>query len=282
MFVRNCTICQTLDKTVVQYRTPLTPVPLQNAASEKVAIDIVGPLHNSRYGERFAITLIDYYSKWPEVKFCQKVTTGEVIRFLKEVFSREGQPKEILSDNGVQFTSHKFQEFLQGHAIRHYRSSLYYPQANGEIERFNRTLKDCLQAAARTGCSRSEVVLDFMMHYRATPHAVTGETPSALLHGRKLKTKLDMTLDHLSLPKSDDLVRRKVERKRQYMAKYFERKKAIRDPNFKVGEMVRVRLPRKFGEEFAFSKPAPIACRVNRGTYRLKDGRVYNASNLTR
>uniref|UniRef100_A0A5S6QCG5 RNA-directed DNA polymerase n=1 Tax=Trichuris muris TaxID=70415 RepID=A0A5S6QCG5_TRIMR len=282
MFVRNCTICQTLDKTAVQYRTPLTPVPLQNAAWEKVAIDIVGPLHNSRYGERFAITLIDYYGKWPEVKFCQKVTTGEVIRFLKEVFSREGQPKEIVSDNGVQFTSHEFQEFLQGHAIRHYRSSLYYPQANGEIERFNRTLKDSLQAAARTGCSRSEVVLDFLMHYRATPHAVTGETPSTLLHGRKLKTKLDMTLDDLSLPKSDDLVRRKVERKQQYMAKYFERKKAIRDPNFKDGEMVRVRLPRKFGKQFAFSKPVPIVCRVKRGTYRLKDGRVYNASNLTR
>uniref|UniRef100_A0A5S6QLM8 RNA-directed DNA polymerase n=1 Tax=Trichuris muris TaxID=70415 RepID=A0A5S6QLM8_TRIMR len=62
-YVRNCYVCRTLDKTAVQYRAPLNPVPLQNAAWEKLAIDIVGPLQNSRYGERFAITLVDYYSR---------------------------------------------------------------------------------------------------------------------------------------------------------------------------------------------------------------------------
>ncbi|KFD46101.1 hypothetical protein M513_13035 [Trichuris suis] len=111
---------------------PLNPVPLQSAAREKLAIDIVGPMPNSRYVEKFAITLIGYYSKWPGVNS-------------STVFSREGQPREIVSDNRVQFTWNEFKHFLRGRALRHCRTSLYYPQANVEIERFNCVLKDYLQ-----------------------------------------------------------------------------------------------------------------------------------------
>ncbi|KFD66419.1 hypothetical protein M514_21449, partial [Trichuris suis] len=172
-YVRNCTVRRTLDKTAVQYRAPLNPVPLQNPAWEKLAIDIVGPLQNSRYGERLAITLVDYYKL--RVKFSQNVTTKDAIQFLKEIFSHEGLPSEIFSDNGAQFVSNEFKQFLNDHAIRHCRTSLYYPQANGEVERLNRVLKHCLQLASRTGRPRAEVVTEFLMHYRATPHAVTGE-----------------------------------------------------------------------------------------------------------
>ncbi|KFD54723.1 hypothetical protein M513_04423, partial [Trichuris suis] len=68
-------------------------------------------------------------------------TTKDVIQFLKEIFNREGLPREIVSENGVQFISNEFKQFLNDHAIRHCRTSLYYPQANGEVERFNRVLK---------------------------------------------------------------------------------------------------------------------------------------------
>ncbi|KFD45720.1 hypothetical protein M513_13398, partial [Trichuris suis] len=267
--------------TAVQYRAPLNPVPLQHAAWEKLAIDIVGPLQNSRYGERFAITLVDYYSKWPEVKFSQNATTKDVIQFLKEIFSHEGLP-EVVSDNGVQFTSNEFKQFLNDHAIRHCRTYLYYPQANGEVERFNRVLKACLQLASRTGRPRSEVVTEFVMHYRATPHAVTGETPSRLLHGQTLKTKLDSPFSCFSSPKPDEAVCQKVVKKQQYMRDYYGRRRGIRLPHFKPGDMVRVQLQRTSGKGPSFSKLVQIASKVNYATYKLCDGRVFNAANVTR
>uniref|UniRef100_A0A5S6QPR2 Integrase catalytic domain-containing protein n=1 Tax=Trichuris muris TaxID=70415 RepID=A0A5S6QPR2_TRIMR len=244
---------------------PLNPVPLQKAAWEKLAIDIVGPLQNARY-----------------VKFSQNATTKDVIQFLKEIFSREGLPSEIVSDNGVQFISNEFKQFLNNHAIRHCRTSLYYPQANGEVERFNRVLKDCLQLATRTGRSRPEVVSEFLMHYRATPHAVTGETPSLLLHGQTLKTKLDSPFSCFPCSKPDEALRQKVVKKQQHMRSYCDRRRGVRLPNFKPGDMVRIRLQRTHGKGPAFSKPVQISSKVNYATYKLCDGRVFNAANLSR
>ena len=129
----------------------LHPVPLPNAAWENFAIDTVGPLDNGQMDCRYTMTLIDYFSKWPEVSFTSQVTSATVIKFLTAVFSREGNPWELISDNGSQFVSTEFETFLQERHIKHCRSSIYYPQANGEIERFNRVFKDCLHTANLEG-----------------------------------------------------------------------------------------------------------------------------------
>jgi len=100
---------------------------------EKLAIDIVGPLDNGQMDCRYAITLIDYFSKWPEVAFTSQVTSATVIKFLTTVFSREGNPRELISDKGCQFVLTEFETFLQERNMKHYRRSTYYPQANGEI-----------------------------------------------------------------------------------------------------------------------------------------------------
>ena len=63
-------------------------------------------------GLLFAITLIDYFSKWPEIAFISQVISTTVIKFLSTVFRREGNPQELISDNGSQFTSQEFETFL--------------------------------------------------------------------------------------------------------------------------------------------------------------------------
>ncbi|KFD47217.1 hypothetical protein M513_11924 [Trichuris suis] len=187
-----------------------------------------------------------------------------------EIFCHEGLPREVVSDNGVQFTSNEFKQFLNDHAIRHCRTSLYYHQANSEVERFNRVLKACLQLASRTGRLRSEVVTEFVMHYHVSPHAVTGETPSRLLHGQTLKTKLDSPFSCFSFPKPDEAVRQKVVKKQQYIRDYCDRRRGIRLPHFKPGDMVRVRLQRTSGKGPSFSKPVQIASKLMGFNYDVK------------
>lgn len=137
-YIKHCSICSQHDKTSVTHTAPLTPVPLPDAAFEKVSVDIVGPFDVAPRDCRYAITLIDYYSKWPEVAFCAKADTNAVITMLTSIFSQEGNPCELVSDNGSQFVSHQFSEFLLKRGIRHIKSSVYYPRSNGEVERFNR------------------------------------------------------------------------------------------------------------------------------------------------
>ena len=124
-FIKACVTCQSHDKSAVTHPTPMQPVPYPTSAWEKLAIDIMGPFDKAPLNSRFVITLIDYFSKWPEVAFVSHATTHAVIQFLSSVFSREGNPKELISDNGPQFTSHEFASFLQGRGIVHRTSSVY-------------------------------------------------------------------------------------------------------------------------------------------------------------
>ena len=190
--IKACLVCQFNDKSVKQTHAPLQPVKFPERPWEKVAIDIVGPFERATNDCRYAITLVDYNSKWPEVGFTSKVTTSNVIDFLKTVFSREGFPWEIVSDNGTQFVSEEFRIFLSERGIKHTLISLYYPESNGAVERFNGVLKNCIQNCIITGKQWKMSVREFLAAYRATPHATTGQSPAAALHGRELRTKLDI------------------------------------------------------------------------------------------
>ncbi|KFD45545.1 hypothetical protein M513_13580 [Trichuris suis] len=280
-FIKHCSACQSMDKTLSFFNPPLQPVPYPSSAWEKLGIDIVGPLPGAPYGQRFAITLIDYYSKWPEVLFCSHVTTKEVTNFLNDVFSRESNPSEIVTDNGKQFTSHEFKCFLEERCIRHCKASLYHPQANGEIERFNKVFKDCLQMAYVTHRRTTDTVRDFLMTYRSTPHCVTGATPSLLLHGRTLRTKLHPLV--ASRPVNDGTIREKVARRQEYLRRYVSDEKNRNLPHLSTGDVVYTRQPSSAkGHSRPSWQPTIIQSQVGEATYRMADGRVWNAANLAR
>ncbi|KAL1256634.1 hypothetical protein QQF64_012179 [Cirrhinus molitorella] len=159
--IKSCITCQSHDKTAVIRTPPLQPVPLPDGAWEKLAIDIVGPFDMAPADCRFAVTLVDYFRKWPEIAFMPQVTSLAVIQFLSTVFSRESDPQELISDHGSQFMSCEFEMFLRKRGIVHQTSSVYYPRANGEIVRFNRTLKDTLLTASLEGKGWKEFTREF-------------------------------------------------------------------------------------------------------------------------
>jgi transposase InsO family protein len=85
---------------------------------------------------------------------------------------------EIVTDNGVQFTSVEFADFLHRHGIRYCRTALYSPQANAEAERLNRVLKEGIRAAMVEGKSFSTGIRQTLAAYRMTAHAMTGVGPA--------------------------------------------------------------------------------------------------------
>ena len=69
--------------------------------------------------------------------------------------------------------------------------SLYNPQSNGGVERFNRTMKERIQASMAEGKSFAEAVQTTLCNYHATQDALTGTSPVELMMGRKLILSLD-------------------------------------------------------------------------------------------
>ncbi|KAL1269112.1 hypothetical protein QQF64_031401 [Cirrhinus molitorella] len=190
--IKSCITCQSHDKTAVVRTLPLQPLQgytLPDGAWEKFAIDIVEPFDMAPADCRFAVTLVDYFSKWPEIAFIPQVTSLAVIQFLSTVFSHEGDPQELISDHDSQFMSCEFEMFLRNRGTVHRTSSVYYPRANGEIERFNRTLKDTLLTASLERKGWKEFTREFLQVYCYTPHSTTQRAPAELLHPRQLRTK---------------------------------------------------------------------------------------------
>ena len=58
---------------------------------------------------------------------------------MREIFSRQGIPRELVSDNGPQFASCEFATFMKSNGIKHTFSDLFHQQSNGEAENFVET-----------------------------------------------------------------------------------------------------------------------------------------------
>lgn len=281
--IASCSACQSCDKTARTCPAPLQPVDLPDGPFQKVAIDIVGPFERATQDCRFAITMVDYYSKWPEVAFTSNVTTNTVTKFLASVFAREGNPLTLVSDNGPQFVSSAFADFLTERGIKHIRSSVYWPQANGAVERWNRVLKNCIQVVEMQQLPWKQAVTDFLLNYRATPHATTGVSPFELLRGRKMRTKLNTLPTTAAQDEKGTMgIRDHVQRVQQKMKLYSDKKRGAKPPPFKCGDRVRVRKPMhvpKAGRKFTV--PMLVNKKLGPSTYVLSDGKKWNAAHLS-
>ena len=121
-------------------------------------------------------------------------TSTATIGVLREVFSRHGLPEVIVSDNGPQFMSSEFRAFCNQNGILHRTSAVHKPSSNGQAERVVQILKSALKQARLTNTNVDTMLARYLMNYRSTPHTTTGEPPSVLLMGRRLRTRLDLIL----------------------------------------------------------------------------------------
>ncbi|GJU90375.1 reverse transcriptase domain-containing protein [Tanacetum coccineum] len=106
-------------------------------------MDILGPLTPARGGAKFVIVAIDYFTKWIEAKPLIKITGKEVIRFVMDnIICRFGLPRIIVTDNGAQLVNEPFKGWCTRFKIQQMNTSVAHPQANGLVERANRSLME--------------------------------------------------------------------------------------------------------------------------------------------
>jgi transposase InsO family protein len=110
----------------------------------------------------------------------------QIIQRAREAFP--GVTPRIISDNGPQFVAKEFKEFIRICGMTHVKTSPYYPQSNGKIERFHKTLKgDCIRTETPLTLEDARrVVARYVGHYNTVRlHSAIGYiTPQAKLQGR--------------------------------------------------------------------------------------------------
>ncbi|CAB4006470.1 uncharacterized protein K02A2.6-like [Paramuricea clavata] len=182
--VRTCNNCQINRKNPPE--APLHPWQWPSRPWERIHIDYDGPF----LGKMFLI-MVDGYSKWLEVHPTNVATSRATIEKLRSIFAIHGLPKTIVSDNGSNFCSEEFEEFLAKNGIHHRRTAPYHPASNGLAERAVQTFKEGMKKMSNKECLETRVSR-FLFKYRIMPHSTTGIAPAEMLMSRTPRSRLDV------------------------------------------------------------------------------------------
>ncbi|CAL0315573.1 unnamed protein product [Lupinus luteus] len=137
-------------------------MPLTNIQEIEVfdcwGIDFMGPFPPS-CSHVYILVAVDYVSKWVEAVATQKDDANTVVKFLKRnIFSRFGTPRVLISDGGSHFCNSQLEKVLQHYGVRHKVASPYHPQTNGQAEAYRTAFK------APTGLSPFQLVYGKACH----------------------------------------------------------------------------------------------------------------------
>lgn len=124
------------------------------APLERIHTDVAGPLPISIGGKRYFMTIIDEFTRHPDIRFLKK--KSEVDQSLRNWIAgaerfHERKVKCVRSDNGGEYISKSLQDFFAASGIRHETTAPDSPEQNGLAERMNRTIMDRVKAMMADG-----------------------------------------------------------------------------------------------------------------------------------
>lgn len=270
-------VCKTCRECLLVGANPSPEPVIRNKIPEgpwrSLAADFLGPLPNGKY----ILVVVDYYSRWFEVAIMSTITSKTLIRALDHMWATHGLPEEIRTDNGPQFASNEFSEYMAHNGMMHIKTTPLWPQANGEVEIQNKTLLKHLKISVLQGQSWAENLDKFLLEYRVTPHTVTGVAPAELLFGRLLKTKLPSLHDRRD-PVMDEGIRDHDSIQKLKGKIYADKARNAKPSEVEIGDTVVIQNEKKGKLDSNFqNKDCVVTAKAgNKLTVETPEGRVYS------
>ena len=130
-WVKYCDICQRMGN-----KNRINEMPLQGILVVQIfdvwGIDFMGPFPPS-CGNLYILLVVDYISKWVEAIAYPKNDANAVVGFIqRNILSRFGAPRTIISDEGSHFANKMFTKLLSIYGVKHVMGLAYHPQSNGQ------------------------------------------------------------------------------------------------------------------------------------------------------
>lgn len=189
-YVRTCDLCQKRAKK--RETAPLGVISRTPAPFHHVGIDVIGPLPRALTGKRYVVVAVDLFTKWVEARALTDADAQSIASFVhEEIICRHGIPRMLTSDQGTEFINELVSLLTRRFGIKHIRTTPYHPQANGQTERTNQTLKNLLAKLSADEIGRWDHYLpNALFVTRTTLQASVKSTPAELLYGRQLRDNL--------------------------------------------------------------------------------------------
>ena len=189
------TLHQDVKKYIIQYdwcqrmgkSTPRDEMPLQPQVTfepfDKWGMDFIGLINPPSKKKQCIIVCTNYLTKCVETKVIKVATKEKLAEFLREnVFYKFGYPRELVTDQGNQFTSKRTAKPSQ---IKHRTSTPYHPQANGQVEVTNKALESILTKVVSSSKKNwAKRLVEATWAYNTTWKTTIRFTPYELVYGK--------------------------------------------------------------------------------------------------
>lgn len=196
-YVKNCLNCLYFKNPQGQLPGYLHPIPKYPVPFHTIHVDHLGPFIKTKSGNTQLLVIVDAFTKFILIYAVKSTKTKFTIRALKDMIKVFGVPRRIISDRGKSFTSTKFQQFCQNIGTKHYLNAVAVPRANGQVERYNRTI---LNSLATMGANYDddcwdENIANIQLGLNGTLNKAIGVSPSEALFGFRVFSQGQLELE---------------------------------------------------------------------------------------
>ena len=190
-FIRNCEICKAIKPSNQIHKAPMGNFREPLRPWHMIYLDFIGPFPRSKTGNSYILTVVDSFSKFVHAHPLRLATSKQLIKFLRNnVFLIFGVPEIVVSDNGSQFVSNDFQNFLKEYSVRFWPVARYHPQANA-AEAANKTLEISVRAYVKDNQDHREwdkYIPEIACAMNSSVHTSTKFTPYYINFGQHMFT----------------------------------------------------------------------------------------------
>ena len=185
-YVDACSFCQFHKRPTGLMEGELCPIEPPRECLRQYGIDHIGPFKKTARGNLYMIIAIDLFSKFVIGTPVSHETSAIAVRFLlRDVIAHHGHPDRILTDPGSCFTSGEWAEAMQRFGIKHHVIPGGYPQANGQVERVNRSVVMAVKAfVSENQRNWDERLPEAVIAINTARQSSTQRSPFEVIYGR--------------------------------------------------------------------------------------------------
>ena len=206
-YTKNCEAYQRNKGSTTRALGGMVPLEIPADRWSSISMDFVTGLPEAE-GHDAILTIVDRLTKRvlliPTTTTATAKDTAELL--ISHLYRTFGLPDSIVSDRDPKFVSKLWEHFMNALGTQLKRSTAYHPQTDGQTERTNRVLEECLRSYVATdedSWVRSLPLVEFAIN--SSEHSSTGMTPFYADLGLEPRTPMDISLPTTASPVAEEL-----------------------------------------------------------------------------